>query len=508
VNAALSRVEKVELVALLEEKQRRQDRQRARTDLFFLLTEVLGRKDIDRPWLKARCEEVQRDRDNRLDLWAREHYKSTIITFGLTILELLGSHGDDPLPEYKGRELCFGIFSHTRPIAKGFLRQIKEELEKNERLKALFPDVLYADPRKQSPKWSEDDGIIVKRKSNPKEATIEAWGVVDGQPTGKHFPRLVYDDVVTVSSVTTPEMIAKTTDALALSYNLGTDGGTIRFIGTRYHFNDSYKTVMERGTVIPRIYAATEDGTATGVPVLLSRERLDTKLRAEGSYIFSCQMLQNPRADEAQGFKDEWLRFYEQMKPAGLNTYLVVDPAHSKKTGSDFTVMWVIGLGPDDNYYLLDGLRDKLNLTQRAKAVIELHRKWKPKQVRYERYGLQADIEHIQSAQADQNYRFPITEVGGATSKIDRIKRLMPLFEAGRFYLPQTMHRTNWQGQVEDLIELFRHQEYRAFPVPLHDDMLDAMARIAEPGEEYRLSWPSSAPAIDLAAFMNQPSDY
>ena len=76
-----------------------------------------------------------------------------------------------------------GIFSHTRPIAKGFLRQIKRELEGNNVLKALFQDILHADPQHQSPKWSEDDGIIVKRKTNPKEATVEAWGLVDGQPT-------------------------------------------------------------------------------------------------------------------------------------------------------------------------------------------------------------------------------------------------------------------------------------------------------------------------------------
>ena len=31
--------------------------------------------------------------------------------------------------------------------------------------------------------WSLDGGLVVKRKSNPKEATVEAWGLVDSQPT-------------------------------------------------------------------------------------------------------------------------------------------------------------------------------------------------------------------------------------------------------------------------------------------------------------------------------------
>lgn len=495
--------EKRELLALLEERGRRESRARARTDLFYLLTEILGRKDIDRPWLKARCEEVQASPNGHLDLWAREHYKSTIITFGLTIMEILGSHGKDPLPIYGGRELCFGIFSHTRPIAKGFLRQIKVELERNAKLRELFPDILWDDPRK-APKWSEDDGIVVKRKTNPKESTVEAWGVVDGQPTGKHFPRLIFDDLVTKESVTTPDMIAKTTSALELSYNLGTDGGVKRFIGTRYHFNDSYKTVIDRETATPRIYPATEDGSVEGVPVLLSAETLAEKRRDMGPYTFACQMLQNPKADETQGFREDWLRFYDNDAAAGTNRYILVDPASEKKKGNDYTSVWVIGLGHDRNYYALDLYRDRLNLTQRTRLVMDLHRKWKPQEVRYEKYGMMADIEHLKSQQETQNYRFDVLPVAGQLPKADRIKRLIPLFEQGRIYLPRTLHKTNYEGKVEDLVDVFVQHEFKAFPVSLHDDMLDSLARIAEP--EMPLSWPEDG--MDVSALDDYQVDY
>lgn len=494
MNAALSPAEKREMLALLEERERRKretervaDRFKARTDLFYLLTEVLGRKDIERSWLEERCREVQASPNGHLDLWAREHYKSTIITFGKTIQDVLASHGDNPLPEWNGREVTIGIFSHTRPIAKAFLRQIKHEFENNTRLREMFPDIMWGDVR-QAPKWSEDDGIIVKRKTNPKEATVEAHGVVDGQPTGKHFFILNYDDLVTRESVTTPEMIAKTTAALELSYNLGADGGFKRFIGTRYHFNDTYKTVMDRGTASPRIYPATEDGTVEGEPVLLDAETLAEKRRDMGPYTFACQMLQNPKADETQGFRDEWLRYYDGEASAGTNRYILVDAASGKKRGNDYTAAWVIGLGRDENYYVLDMVRDRLNLTQRARMLMDMHRKWKPKEVRYEKYGMMADIEHIKTVQAQENYRFDIKEVGGQVGKPDRIKRLIPLFEGGRVYLPRSMHKANYEGKVEDLVTVFINEEYKAFPVSLHDDMLDALARIAEP--DHPLAWP------------------
>ncbi len=199
---------------MLSELERRENRNRCRTDLHWLLVNGLGRKDCDNDWVRDRCREVQANPDGYLDLWAREHYKSTVITYALTIQDILNNPN-----------ITIGIFSHTRPIAKAFLRQIKQEFERNETLKAWFPDILYSDPRAQSPKWSEDEGIVVKRTSNPKEATVEAWGVVDGQPTSKHYKLMVYDDTVTRESVTTPEQIAKTTEAWELSRNLTAQGG-------------------------------------------------------------------------------------------------------------------------------------------------------------------------------------------------------------------------------------------------------------------------------------------
>src|SRR4030042_1878327 len=53
-------------------------------DLFFLLYYVMGRVDVNagsKPFVVRACNEVQRGpRTNTVDLWARGHYKSTIIT--------------------------------------------------------------------------------------------------------------------------------------------------------------------------------------------------------------------------------------------------------------------------------------------------------------------------------------------------------------------------------------------------------------------------------------------
>ena len=460
-----------------------------RTDIYYLLRYGMGRIDLEHPWLLARCREVQAQPDGMLDLWSREHYKSTIITFAKSIQDILGSHGEDPLPQWHGREVTIGIFSHTRPIAKKFLQQIKSELANNEHLKGLFPEILYQQPERESPRWSDDGGLIVKRATNPKEATVEAWGLVDGQPTGMHFMILNYDDVVTRASVSTPDMINKTTGALELSYNLGdSHHGLRRFIGTRYNYNDTYKTIMDRGTVIARVHPATDNGEFDGNPVMWTREILAEKRRDMGPYTAACQLMQNPRADAKMGFLEAWLKHSHNANHEGMNKIILVDPANEKKKSSDYTAMWVVGLGPDKNYYILDGLRDRLNLAERKAALFRLHRKWKPGFVGYEKYGKDVDISSIEEEMERKTYHFEITPLGGKMAKNDRIKTLMPLFEQGRIYLPDTLYRTNYEGISEDLVELFIQDEYKAFPVPVHDDMLDCLARINDP--DVILDWP------------------
>ena len=346
-------------------------------------------------------------------------------------------------------------------------------------LKMLFPDILWREPRKQSPKWSEDEGIIVIRSTNPKEATIEAWGLVDGQPTSKHFKVMIYDDVVTKESVTETQ-IPVVTESWALSRNLSAIGGVSRYIGTRYHHFDTYQEMMDRQAVIPRIHAATVDGTEDGEPVFMSAELLAQKRREMGPFVFAAQMLQNPTADKVQGFRLEWLKFWKADRLLGLNIYILVDPASERKKDSDYTCFMVVGLGPDRNYRVIDMVRDRLTLTQKWDMLYYLHVQYQPIKVGYERYGLQSDIQHFEYRMEELTYSFEIEELKGPVAKKDRIKSLIPIFENGRMFLPFHCKKRNYENQEIDLVEAFKKEEYSPFPVGLHDDMLDCLARITD----------------------------
>lgn len=444
-----------------------------RTDRFYLLVYVLGRKDADNNWAFARCREVEADPHNRLDLWFREGYKSTIITYCGTIQQICINP-----------EITICIFSYIRPIAKSFLVMIKGELERNEILKWAFDDIFWSDPIKESRKykfkWSEDEGLTVKRATNPNEKTLEAWGLVDGQPTSKHFMLRIYNDVVTDKS-TTDEMIKKTTAGWQLSHNLGRRGGWQWYEGTIYHHADTYKTIMDSGIVKPRVYPATIDGTLTGKSWYLTPDELASKRTLMGSRVFAMQMLLNPSLSTKMGFDRSMVRFWNNDTLNNLNIVMIVDPASKKKKRSDYTVFWLIGLGPDKNYYVIDLIRDKLSLSERTRMLFMLHQKYSPMAVAYEEYGAQSDVEHYEIEMARMNYRFHITRVGGTMAKEDRIQALEPDFEQGRFYFPRNSYHETYEGKSVDTIDQFINDEFVVFPFGEHDDMLDSLARLKDP---------------------------
>jgi len=442
-----------------------------KVDFFFFCYFVLD-LPINHPFLMARAFDVQKKHTLCIDLWAREHWKSSLLTYALPIWELIQNRED---------RIC--IFSHTRSMAKSHMLKIKTALEKNLVLLHAFEDIFYLNPEKEAEKWSLDEGLYVKRKGNYGEGSVESWGLVDSQPTGKHFSIMIFDDIIDLKGVNTPDQIKKASTAYKMALNLGTRNNKRRIIGTRYSNSDTYSEIMKNRYWTVRIFPGEvdEEGKSKlgGRPVYLTRKELDDKFAEQGEWVYSSQILQNPVAASEQKFQEHWIKYHSKQKPY-LNLYITVDPASAKKRSSDYTVMCVCGVDSLRNFWLVDMIRDKLDLGERWEKLRDLVVKYSIDCVGYERYGMSADIEYHNMKMEEEGIFFSLIELGGNVSKYDRIKRLQPLFQKGKFLLPRTLPYTDTRGITHDLIHEFIEEEYKAFPYSKHDDCMDAMARITD----------------------------
>jgi len=282
-------------------------------------------------------------------------------------------------------------------------------------------------------------------------------------------------------------------------------GGKIIIVSTRWHTDDlvGRQLALEvdgetrENWKVLNMPAIAEEGDRfrkVGEPLWPERYPLDVLERTRNAVGPEAWLaLYQQRPAEAQGnvFLREWLQTYERAQPSTLNRYIIVDPANSKKRYADYSVFVVVGLGADGNYYLLDLVRDRLNLVERTSMLFKLHRKWKPLDVGYEQYGMQSDIQHIRAEMERNNYRFSVRELGGTTrvKKEERIRALLPMFRDGRFWLPESdIKRTCADGRDHQLCYEFVEHEYATYPACRHDDVLDTLSHLVM--GQMNLTWP------------------
>lgn len=230
-------------------------------------------------------------------------------------------------------------------------------------------------------------------------------------------------------------------------------------------------------------------------PARFTPEVLAQKRTLLGDYSYAGQFLQEPVPIGGGLINLLWIQYYPQgsIKPKEMNIVILVDPAggddsekQKKDKNSDWTAMMVVGLAPDNNYYLLDAIRDRLNPTERIDTLFMLHRKWnaltgKSPKVGYEKYSMQSDTHYITEKKKHDAYNFPLVIVAGPKSKTSRVSRIVPDLQNGRWYFPQSLIYVDADGRKWDLIQELLNVELKTFPMSKYDDMIDALSRVYEP---------------------------
>lgn len=478
IYSLLSDKEYEEMKSMSGEGKRRYMQEFFKKD-FSAFVKLLGYKDCGQFHVEqlSKIAKVRYITDNpvrRLWLWSRGFFKTSLITEAHTLWLIVNNPNIRIL-----------IDSFTLEVAKKPFGAIRNHFTSNELFRIFFKEFCPQASETGKIEFGTTENFTIPNRTRAmKEPTVMCAGV-GTNVTGLHFDYMKHDDLVTKDSVTNDTQIQASKDHYSLMRPIF-DNPTIPredVIGTIYHFNDLHSGMIKNAEFEQSFIPVYDDKCVFIFPERIPKEGWEAICRdpSMNPYDLQSQYLLNPIDPAQRKFKDEWIKYYDDL-PEGMSEYMLCDPASAVKKKSDFTVMMRWGVDKDMNVYLLDGLRDKLLANERVEAYVGMSKRAKRlKGAKYEVLGgRHGDLENICARFLSEKLHITPQETKSTNaSKQDRIEqRLVGQFHAGKIFLPRKMARVyQHDGKSYDLIEELL-LEFRQFPFSEHDDILDCFSQL------------------------------
>lgn len=329
-------------------------RDRALRSLYFFNKALAGYTKLTDYLHKPFCDHIQttaQDVRKRVYLWPRGYYKSSIAKGYALWCHLPCPEVDylgNPYPDYlrwlhdpDGPILFVG---ESELVASSKLRDIKANVESNQLIQWLFPEILP----KRDGKWTETEITLGARTKSQDESSIMAIGI-GGKITGFHFKKIIYDDPIGEKAAESEAEMDKAWSWFEVAPGLLQDPAT----GEEAGFGTRWKhgTADIWGRMKALLPAEVEEtGRHTGFtffersviednqptfpdkyPLPIIKE-LEKRL---GSYRFGCNYMNNPTLPEGADFKPEWIKEYgiEKDSEGKMNRILPRDGTPSFSLG-------------------------------------------------------------------------------------------------------------------------------------------------------------------------------
>ena len=217
----------------------------------------------------------------------------------------------------------------------------------------------------------------------------------------------------------------------------------------------------------------------------VDKSELEIAKREIGSFLFS-QEYEAQFVEQTGGLiKSEWFKYYTKqtlnefdeegnykdyiyiqtqdkaVKLEDLKIYTTVDLATSTKESADFTVVTTIGVDKENNVYVLDVIRKRIEAPDIVKLLEQVYEKWQPTSIGVESAGFQLALIQIIRRQTT----LPIVKLKADKDKLSRALPLSAKMEAGMVFFPND---ALWYSDLE--------KELLVFPSGDHDDQVDSLA--------------------------------
>lgn len=314
--------------------------------------------------------------------------------------------------------------SSTANLAEKQLKFIKDILT-SKIYRRYWPEMVNEDEGKRE-KWTNSEISVdhPKRKAETvRDPTIFIAGLTTGI-VGMHCDIAVLDDVVVGDNALTQEGRDKVATQYSFLSSIEGTGAKEWVVGTRYHSADLYSEMLsmnieeydEEGRLVysNALYEIFERqledrGDGTGEYLWPKQQRQDGKwfgfdrterARKYAQYLdktqFRAQYYNDPNDLESAPIDPELFQYYNKSmirrvnnsvyyNQTRLNVFAAVDFAYTLGKKSDFSCVVVVGVDPQNNYYILDIERFKTDkISVYFEKILQLHSKWGFRKLRAE----------------------------------------------------------------------------------------------------------------------------
>jgi predicted phage terminase large subunit-like protein len=381
------------------------------------------------------------------------------------------------------------IVTHESSLARQFVRDIRQELEGDERILVAYGDLCAAGSTRAAP--VQEGGPRARRPKRHWSATlfttttgitVQAKGTgagFRGLRVGPHRPDLVIcDDLEKDQHVASPEQRQKLEHWLrrVVMPALAPDGQLL-VLGSLIHY-DALLANLRDPQRFPgwdyAVHRAIEaepgpDGQYQRVALWPARwplEKLDLERERIGTLAFEQEYQANPIDDALRVFRPEWLHRYDphELVPEHLVNLLAVDPA-TGVSGGDFFALWVGSVDTTTGAIYTRRLSlERIGVVDQVKRVLAAFEEWRPVKIGVETVGYQVALKQmLEDESRRRGLYMPIVPLQTTANKRARIEGSAPFYENGTFRLPAVL-----DPEVE--------RQFLHFPKARHDDAPDVCA--------------------------------
>jgi predicted phage terminase large subunit-like protein len=486
------------------------NRRMARESLYFFSTAVLKWGLIEKVPHLEMCNFIQDQvRRRKLLLVPRDCYKSTIASKSFPLWVLI----QEMFCGLPGLEHRILLQSFSSVNAAKQVKSIRQQIERNETFRWLFPEVM---PDIARTTWT-DTNLLFPREGMYGEDTIEVAGM-DTHIVSRHYTIQIKDDIEDKESMESPTVRARVKSSYRAAEALFVDEQTAfdLLVGTRWGVDDVYADIIENESetysvmcrplvwtrddleldfadakesekppvwnMDPDVFAPDPEKKYYFFPRLFPEASCQRLLRKQGQFMFSMIYQNNPKDPALAEFKDSdigWFRVdqdgdliiehhngeVEKLYFDTLKRVLMWDPASSDKEikKNARNAMVVAGIDARGRVFILDSFAERRNPAFLYGKFIGLHQRWRCHKAAIEAVNFSRTLKFpLYKEQMRVGYRFPVKDQTPIGDKGSRIRTLIPYTESHDFYI---------RRGLKDF-----HEEMKNYPTFATVDLLDAAA--------------------------------